>query len=351
MRLVLIQVKYISFKNIEEMFEERNAEDKGRYFLCDCPECDKHEAFIYKNNPKMIICNRENECGERVFIRFERKKGFENERLIKAKNVYKNLNNEQVKSLDWAERAFKHFQLNIESETLKSGYRGISEDVTKQYIVDLQNKGMVKLMFKQMRPLFEKDYSSSDFMFERNLILPIYDDEGHVERILLRSTINKKLDPKEIQLVANPSKETRDFFVDLNGDSDVVVITEALFDSLSFKEIDRDVNFLSLTGASKTRQLSDYLIENKRLFKNKKFLFSLDNDIAGNEALQDLLDVIEEHNIGEDWNVFNYPDHIKAKDPNDLLQYDRNLFKKQYKQSVKDFVKTSAVMKEWEFTY
>src|SRR5699024_11856089 len=117
----------------------------------------------------------------------------------------------------------------------------------------MQNKAMVQFMFKQMDPLFQKDYSKSDLMCERNLIFPIYGEKNKLERLLLRSTLNPNPEPKEIQLVVNPSKETRDFFIELNEESGVVVVTEALLDGLSFKEIDKDVNFISLIGSSKTR--------------------------------------------------------------------------------------------------
>ncbi len=38
--------KKLTFKTIEDALNELNAQDKGRYFLCTCPECQRNEAFI-----------------------------------------------------------------------------------------------------------------------------------------------------------------------------------------------------------------------------------------------------------------------------------------------------------------
>src|SRR5699024_12838822 len=108
-----------------------------------------------------------------------------------------------------------------------------SNDIYKKYNVDMQSKAIIKFMIKQMDPLVQKDYSKRDIMCERILILPIYGEKNKLERLLLSSTLNPNPEPKEIQLVVNPPKETRDFFIELNEESGVVVVTEALLDGLS----------------------------------------------------------------------------------------------------------------------
>src|SRR5690625_7688468 len=65
--------KRLVYQNIENALDELNAEDKGRYYICNCPECNEHEAFIYKNNTNFIQCNRENHCGERMLLQFHEK--------------------------------------------------------------------------------------------------------------------------------------------------------------------------------------------------------------------------------------------------------------------------------------
>src|SRR5690625_679709 len=346
--MIMSSNESMSFKNVEEMLEDRNAEDHGRYFLCDCPDCDEHEAFIYKNNPKMIMCNRAEECGEKTFVRYENVKSAEEIRMQNLSVSYPDLSTKQAEALDWSRRAFEHVQKHTLSPTLDEGYRGISKEISKEYIVDFVDEEIVKHMFNKMKPLWEKDYSKSSFMHERNIILPILDEKGHVDRMLLRSSINPDASPKEIQLVVNPSKESRDFFIELNNYSDVVVITEALFDGLSFKEIDPDVSFISLTGSTKTRQLTEYMKSNKESLEDKNISFALDDDKAGREAMDVLIGMVEKYEIGADWNIMNYPINENMKDPNDFLQEDRELFKGCYEQSINELKKDKKNHKEKE---
>lgn len=41
-----------------------NPKDKGPYYLIDCPQCSRREAFLYKNKG-LAKCNRDNSCGFR----------------------------------------------------------------------------------------------------------------------------------------------------------------------------------------------------------------------------------------------------------------------------------------------
>ena len=324
----------ISFKNMEDMLGDRNAEDRGRYYLCDCPSCNEHEAFIYKNNPKMIQCNRENECGDRFYVNYESVKDVNDVKVKHMKVDYPDLTEDQVKSLDWARRAFKYAQEHFPSPTLDAGFRGLSPEVSRKYIVDFVDEDLVGFMYQKMSSLWDKDYMNNSFMKERNLILPIHDEKGNVDRILLRSSINPDADPKEVQLITNPSKESRDFFMDLNGGSNEVVITEALFDSLSFKEVDRNVNFLSLTGVTKTRQLMNYMKANKKAFFDKTIVVAMDNDRAGKNAEQEILSFLDKEGIGCVRTTFEYPEGFAIDDPNDFLKYDKKMFLESYRRSV-----------------
>ena len=139
--------------------------------------------------------------------------------------------------------------------------------------------------------------------------------------------------------------------MEINDDSDVVVITEALFDGLSFKEIDPDINFISLTGSTKTRQLTEYMKDNKGLFEGKNILFALDDDNAGRKAMETLIGVVEKYEIGADWNVFKYPSDENMKDPNDFLQANRELFEGFYEQSLSELKKMKSFNKEKEMAY
>jgi len=53
---------------ITNPFAKLMPEDKGDYYLVTCPECGKHEAYMYKNNNN-IICNRQDKCCYRGNLR------------------------------------------------------------------------------------------------------------------------------------------------------------------------------------------------------------------------------------------------------------------------------------------
>lgn len=327
-------MKQIKYENIEDMIAEQNADDKGGYFICDCPSCSEHEAFVYKNNPRFIICNRDNNCGEKHFIKYGKEKDIQNTNFNKVQKDFPDLTTEQVKALDWTERFFTYMQKYHVSPNFEHGYRGISNNVLNDKIVDTQNEKVTSFLFQQMNSLFDKKYHDVDFMTKRNLIMPIYGEDSNLERIVLRSSLDEETQPKEIQLVANPSKEARDFFVDMDSDSQRVVITESLFDALSFKEVDSKANYLALTGIKKTKGVKEYIQENYDIFKEKKVLVAFDDDEAGNREKDNFMSFLDKLNI--DNTDYEYPvsDKKDIKDANEHLQYNKRDFRETYKNSL-----------------
>src|SRR5699024_8109114 len=262
-------------------------------------------------------------------------------KLQQMKESYPYLTDEQVEAIDWLQRSLNHLDEFGVSDVLNQEYRGLSRETTKGFVIDFQNKNLVNLMFHKTYPLFNKDYRNNDFMCERNLVLPIYGEDGHVERVLLRSSINPNPEPKEIQLIVNPSKEARDFFVDVPDGAETIVITEALFDGLSFREIDPEVGFIALTGSQKTRQVEEYLKMNRDKLSDKNILVAMDNDKAGLDAQDKLVDVIGNHGIGKDWALFDYP--VCISDPNEFLRLSKDEFLRSYERSIKAFKKDKNV--------
>ncbi|MED4717833.1 toprim domain-containing protein [Bacillus badius] len=330
--------KKVIYQNIEDALMDLNASDKGRYFICTCPECEKPEAFIYKNNLNFIQCNRQNECGARMLIHFqENKKAVIRHQLT---NTYPSLTNQQANSLEMITKYLKHMQYRVENKNLERGYRGLSRETTQSFLVDLSHPLLVKKMFEHGKELFPKSYQENDWMCKRNLIFPIYGEEGTVDRVLLRSSIDPSLEPKEIQLIVNPSKETRDFFVDVPMEAELVVIGESVLDAASFKEIDPAIGFYALTGAAKSKNLSNYLVKNDELVKEKKFIIAPDDDQGGWKAARAIVSALEA--IDADYQLFTTP--AKINDPNQYLIEDYKGFKTQYQQ-----VKHSFSNKERDF--
>jgi len=317
------------FQNIENALSDLNAEDKGRYFICNCPECNKHEAFMYKNNKHFIQCNRENHCGSRMMLEFHEKGDISAYEQNMAKH-YPNLTTEQRQSLDWSNRVFSYARNYFKSEALDNGYRGLSKQTTRGFVADLQHEAIVQHVFQKAEPLLNKDYSNNSWMCKRNLIFPLYGEDNTLDRVLLRSSIDENLDPKEIQIIFNPSKETRDFFMDIPQNAENVVVSESILDALSFREIDENVGIMALTGATKTRQVKEYMAEHKEQFADKQLLIAMDDDQAGWKATRDIVNTIEEEDVGNNWAVFEYTS--ETKDANENLQQNRKAFTKTYNQ-------------------
>lgn len=312
-----LSVEKLVFSTIDEALDELNAVDRGRYYLCTCPECKKNEAFMYKNNMKFVQCNRENECGETTVLEFREKEKQVNVRERNLEESYPELSKVQIQSLDWINRALKHMKC-YESPTFKNGYRGISEGVLEDFIADFQDESIVGKFFSKMKPLIDKDYTKNSWMKKRNLVIPVYGEDNSVERVLLRSSIDPDIQPKEIQLVVNPSKDARDFFVSIPEQSDTIVISEAIIDGMSFREVDSNVGLIALTGSRKTRGVKEYIRKNSHVFHGKKVILSMDDDVAGWKASQEVMKTLDDCQI--DYQFFQHPK--KINDPNQYLNDD-----------------------------
>lgn len=329
-------IKTYSYQNVEEALAAVNAQDNGRYFLCTCPECNQPEAFIYKNNPQFLQCNRENECGTSVVFEYEENKkvhDWKGKQEIQDPEVTP----EQKKEIELVTKLLKHIQFNTENENL-STYRGMSRDTTQSFILDLGNEKVVEAMFRNAPNIFYSkktmqaknemvNYAEISDMLKRNLVLPIYGDNGLVDRILLRSTIDSNLSKKEIQLQVSPKSSAKDYFKEIPADATHIVIGESPIDAYSFREIDSDVGIYALTGSRKWRKVIEDIKNNKDVLHDKTFIIATDNDKAGIEAKENIKRALEEEKLN--YRLFEYElDDIK--DTNEYLQKDRIAFKRAY---------------------
>lgn len=320
--------KQLVFQNIEEALGELNAKDRGRYFLCECPECEVPEAFIYKNNVNFIQCNRESECGERMMLVYNARDEEKSYQSVYADEGYPSLSKEQIQGLSTLTDFVDYMRKNTVSHTLDEGYRGLGREATEPFVADLHDPKIVKRFFEYGKDLFPKDYSNSDWMCKRNLVFPIYGDDGLVERVLMRSSIEPDIEPKEIQLIVNPSKDARDFFIDIPKDAETVVIGEAILDAASFREIDKDIGLMALTGSGKSRGMSQFIVKNKKVLEGKKVVVAMDDDIAGWRATRNIVRALEEVNL--DYQLFLNGNGIN--DSNEFLNKDKRTFSRYYNQ-------------------
>lgn len=346
--MALRDEKKLVFKDLEAALIELNASDRGRYYICECPECRRKEAFIYKNNMSVISCNRESQCGERMVLRFENEKSVNSIRLAAEKKSYPPLTPVQKEQLQHLTNYLARVQYTAKNDELVY-YRGMEKSVLRPFALDLEKKEKVRHMFEVGSELFQKDYQMNDFMLKRNLVFPIYSEEdGQVERILLRSS-DRSLQPKEIQLIVNPSKETKDFFVDIHQENAHIVVAESILDACSFRQLDRDIGILALTGAAKTRQLCRYIAANKDTLKDKKFILAMDYDKAGAKAALEVIRTLKKESLR--YEIFSFKEGYKQKgmtDPNEYLQKDTFGFIRGFHQVKKKFRNEKQPEKEQE---
>src|SRR5699024_10212674 len=202
-----------------------------------------------------------------MLLQFHEKKNT-HQTTEKIEKSFPILSEDQKEAFTWSMRVFSFAKKALQSEAMNNGYRGLSKENIRQHVIDLQNKEVLQYFFKKTSSLLGKDYSKSCWMCERNIMIRLYGEDITTDRMSLwfRSTLN--IEPKEIQLILNPYKETRDFFVDIPNDAESIVFCESLFDALSFREIDESCGFVALTGAAKTRQVDAYIRKNKEIFKD-----------------------------------------------------------------------------------
>src|SRR5699024_7812118 len=161
----------------------------------------------------------------------------------------------------------------------------------------------MQYFFKKTSSLLGKDYSKSRWMCERNMLIPLYGEDNTVDRLLLRSSINPRTEPKELQLILNPSKETRDFFIDIPKDAESIVFRESLLDVLSFRDVDKNCVFVALTEAAKIRQVDIHIRKNKNMFKDKQLGMAMDENKAGWYATRKPITTLSAHQLGEDVSI------------------------------------------------
>lgn len=295
-------MKKLKYENIDSFLNDRQAKDKGEYYICNCPDCNHNEAFFYKGS-NFLNCNRENECGETFIIDFkDKKKSYYKEK--ETKNNVKNYNslfNFISNVIDFDNHKNGKFSIR------KKEYRGLSNPP----IYDFSKDELTRETFENKKEENKLGLALKDY----NLIIPIFNEEK-LERVLFRSDKDlPKGQPKEKQLKI--SEVARDFYSN-KLESKTIFITEGLIDGFSVEEVAPDVGIISLTGCKKTRDFKNYISDNLETFKDKDLIIAFDNDNAGKKASENLFKDLEDLGL----NVSTI--RPNAKDLNDELNFNKS---------------------------
>ncbi|MBC1572719.1 toprim domain-containing protein [Listeria sp. FSL L7-1426] len=343
------------FKDADEMLTELNARPHGRYFLCTCPECNHHEAYMYKDKMNLIFCNRQNECGETTRVILT-----ENDNTSDIQEKYKNKNGkkwlskaekEELKILTANMRYFIDGNASFDMEKGET-FRGISRGVYQNHLLvtpDLKFGSRLLNAF----PLLMRRYGQSEESIKRfenrDVVIPFFDEKGQVDRLLLRSTSPdveySNEYPKEIHCIVQYQKqEVKNFQHNLTKEGvSPILISETLINALSVKEIDHDVEFIAATGVNHVRQMKEYILENKEIFQERGVVLAFDPDKAGNLAKDKLKTILSNENIP----TRDFPYDNDIQDMNDVLQHNDQNLKELWDNTRDNFQKQLAYINEF----
>ncbi|HEM1944541.1 TPA: hypothetical protein U0112_003007, partial [Listeria monocytogenes] len=205
------------FKDADEMLTELKARAHGRYFLCTCPSCQHHEAYMYKDKMNLIFCNRQNECGETTrVILTENDNTSDLQEKYKDKNEKKWLSKAEKEELKILTANIRYFIDGNASFDMEKGetFRGISRGVYQNHLLvtpDLKFGNRLLNAF----PLLMRRYGQSEESIKRfenrDVVIPFFDEKGQVDRLLLRSTSPdveySNEYPKEIHCIVQYQKQ------------------------------------------------------------------------------------------------------------------------------------------------
>jgi len=311
------QWQTISFNNLNEALLELNAVDKGRYYICDCPQCNHHEAYIKKGS-NFVNCNRKNNCGIATRLQL---KAEQNITYKSAPKTVTQLQKEEIKLLG---EFFEYNQL-LREETGQNDVvsfflaeRSIGADVLNSSNVALLSHSNLHHLAEIMPNTIDQKYNA-DWANYRNIIFGFKNPETDMyERLLLRTT-NKNEKNKELQIILQTDNAvTFTEFGDLQAEK--VYIVESVIDGLSLLEIaDEPIKVIALSGVNGVNRLADYMINNVDKFKGKDMHIVLDNDKAGIDASNRLTSLLhEKHSLLQ--NLTNEYPTADIKDLNQFLQ-------------------------------
>lgn len=335
-------------------FDALHPVDKGTYYVVTCPKCGHHEAFVFKDDviaaqkdPKKKIwyrCNRQNHCGAKGWLRLND---------LSIKNIDVKIDD----STGISEEALTRFQALYGYGNVKNfdfSIRGISNEVLKQNKVMYWPYGFQEFLYtsggKKSEKFKNPAYSDRDIMF------PIVDKDGNLQRLLLRSSGRKvkespyvsslfkgkkKKNLKEIQIrmVNRPKTEVFNLKDVYDPEIKFLVVCEGAYDALSIKEAayQNHINDVGAIGVPGCRKFKKTIQELNKLpeMKGKTFVIASDNDKAGKEARNKCAEIARKEKI----NILFYNLHT-SNDLNEFLTKKRNWFINDFRVQRKHWMNT-----------
>lgn len=271
---------------LNKLLSTLNVKPYREYFKCRCPKCGQLSAYFYRDNLEqiekkeqnqlIIRCNRLNKCGKISVIDVECTIELSmpklNENILEISEKGKNI-------LNWM--AFIEGQDGNTWPGFDFDYRGIKNQYLKEARIIYLKEGLLQFM-KEKKSMFSKRFFDTGFAYEsRDLLIPIFNEEGtQVDRYLLRDR-DRKCKPKELQLRLNPNGNEIWNLHELKKGKKIYFVTEGVWDGLSILQSDQSVGVVALPGVKKCMKLIDFLKQHNELWKELSFVVCFDLDKAG----------------------------------------------------------------------
>ncbi|EAE4251822.1 hypothetical protein E1W60_15035, partial [Listeria monocytogenes] len=207
---------------------------------------------------------------------------------------------------------------------------------------------------------------SNSLIKDRNVIIPYFDQDGLIDRVLLRQGDPEKVKElphlsnlKEVNCLLQPQKQhAKDYFLNVQEENKngIIVMAETALDTLSFREIDKNIDYIAPSGVNHLNGVLQHIGEHKDRYQDNTFVLAFDDDKAGREANMKVKEVLDGLSIsstsfsyGKNKTRHPFKSEAKYSDPNDFLQKNRILFEQFWtatKMQVKDKVAKKEVERE-----
>lgn len=305
---------YYIYPNIDlaEAVKDLSPQDKGRYYLINCPECKHREAFIYKGS-RVIKCNRKDKCSfsQSLWEYIQSKEKLSNLDTLKelARLAHYNLPSLRGYSDETARESQARASLmetaldffNVQLWTTAGGKRvlaylkdrGYSEEEIRDMELgyyphpeDLQdyllNKGYSVNIIKN-NGLKTKGFGKTHI-----LAIPYRDPVGRIKGFIVRSLLSddKLKGEGKYKYSFGVEKDTLFNLHEARGEKTLIIV-EGYLDALIATR--KGVRGVVATGGS---SITEAQLDNAIRYGTKQIILALDNDKAGEAGTDRSIDLI-----------------------------------------------------------
>jgi DNA primase len=313
-----------------EALAELDPKDEGDYYVLNCPNCGKREAYIYKSWTR-LFCNRRDKCGfsQSLWDYVQSSRKLTNQETLRelARLAGYTLPDQDQASIERAERARE--QTSVWESSLDYLRAQLWEEKGRTVLDYLKGRGYSETEIKAMELglftstkelkayLLSKGYkedvtapiiqSLENISREHKVVIPYRDPIGRVKGFIVRA-VKKDVEPK--YLYSRGLKRDTPFNLDRARRYSDLIVVEGYLDALAIREKAEYEGVIALGDTS----LSETKLDQALKCGAKTFTLALDNDKAGAEGTERALELLRKRGIRG--YVVTLPEGIK--DPDEL---------------------------------